>query len=75
MNFIEELGWRGMIHDMMPGLEDQLKKELTSAYVGIDPDSRLFAHWTSCRSNDVKTFPGRRTQTHRFSRRSNRYDW
>jgi tyrosyl-tRNA synthetase len=46
MNFIEELGWRGMIHDMMPGLEDQLKKELTSAYVGIDPtaDSLHIGH-------------------------------
>ena len=37
MNFVEELSWRGMIHDMMPGLEEQLKKELTTAYVGIDP--------------------------------------
>jgi tyrosyl-tRNA synthetase len=46
MNFIEELGWRGMIHDMMPGLEEQLKKELTSAYVGIDPtaDSLHIGH-------------------------------
>ena len=49
MNFIEELGWRGMIHDMMPGLEDQLKKELTSAYVGIDPtaDSLHIGHLVS----------------------------
>jgi len=37
MSFIEELNWRGMIHDMMPGLEEQLKKEMTTAYVGIDP--------------------------------------
>ena len=37
MNFIEELKWRGMIADMMPGTEEQLQKELTSAYVGIDP--------------------------------------
>ena len=46
MNFVEELTWRGMIHDMMPGLEDQLKKELTSAYVGIDPtaDSLHIGH-------------------------------
>lgn len=49
MNFIEELGWRGMIHDMMPGLEEQLKKELTSAYVGIDPtaDSLHIGHLVS----------------------------
>lgn len=46
MNFIEELTWRGMIHDMMPGLEEQLKKGVTSAYVGIDPtaDSLHIGH-------------------------------
>ncbi len=37
MDFIEELKWRGMIHDIMPGTEDQLKKEMTVAYVGFDP--------------------------------------
>ncbi len=46
MNFVEELTWRGMIHDMMPGVEEQLKKEITSAYVGIDPtaDSLHIGH-------------------------------
>ncbi len=46
MNFVEELKWRGMIHDIMPGTEDQLKKEITSAYVGIDPtaDSLHIGH-------------------------------
>ncbi len=37
MNFIEELKWRGMLHDAMPGTEEQLQKEMTSAYVGFDP--------------------------------------
>lgn len=37
MNFVEELRWRGMIHDIMPGTEEQLKNEMTAAYVGIDP--------------------------------------
>lgn len=36
-DFIEELRWRGMLNDMMPGTEDQLKKEMTSAYIGFDP--------------------------------------
>jgi tyrosyl-tRNA synthetase len=36
-NFIEELTWRGMIHDKMPGTEEQLKKEVTSGYIGFDP--------------------------------------
>ena len=46
MDFIEELRWRGMIHDMMPGTEEQLKKEMTTAYVGIDPtaDSLHIGH-------------------------------
>ncbi len=37
MDFIEELKWRGMVHDMMPGTEEQLKKEMTPAYIGFDP--------------------------------------
>ena len=46
MNFIEELTWRGMIHQMMPGTEEQLKKEMTTAYLGIDPtaDSLHIGH-------------------------------
>ena len=49
MNFVEELKWRGMIHDMMPGTEEQLKKEMTTAYVGIDPtaDSLHIGHLVS----------------------------
>ena len=37
MNLIEELQWRGLIQDIMPGTEDQLLKETTSGYVGFDP--------------------------------------
>ena len=37
MNFVEELKWRGMIHDIMPGSEEQFEKEITSAYIGFDP--------------------------------------
>ncbi|WP_167613855.1 tyrosine--tRNA ligase [Maribellus sediminis] len=37
MNFVEELKWRGMLHDIMPGTEEQLQKEMTTAYVGFDP--------------------------------------
>ena len=45
-NFIEELEWRGMIHTIMPGAEEQLKKEMTTAYLGIDPtaDSLHIGH-------------------------------
>lgn len=46
MDFIKELTWRGMIHSMMPGVEDQLNKEMTTAYLGIDPtaDSLHIGH-------------------------------
>jgi tyrosyl-tRNA synthetase len=37
MNFTEDLQWRGMFHDMMPGTDEQLKKEMTLAYIGFDP--------------------------------------
>jgi tyrosyl-tRNA synthetase len=49
MNFVEELRWRGMIQDYMPGTEDQLAREMTSAYVGIDPtaDSLHIGHLVS----------------------------
>lgn len=46
MNFIKELEWRGMIHNMMPGTEEELMKGSTSGYVGIDPtaDSLHIGH-------------------------------
>ncbi len=45
-NFIEELKWRGMIHDVMPGTEEQLNREVTSGYIGFDPtaDSLHIGH-------------------------------
>ncbi len=36
-NFVEELRWRGLLHNIMPGTEEQLQKEQTSAYIGFDP--------------------------------------
>lgn len=46
MNFVEELRWRGMVHDMMPGTEELLAKEQVTAYLGIDPtaDSLHIGH-------------------------------
>ena len=45
-NFVEELEWRGMIHTIMPGVKEQLEKEMTTAYLGIDPtaDSLHIGH-------------------------------
>ncbi|MCD4747045.1 MAG: tyrosine--tRNA ligase [Bacteroidales bacterium] len=49
MSFIEELRWRGMIQDITPGTEEQLRKEMATAYVGIDPtaDSLHIGHLVS----------------------------
>jgi len=49
MDFIKELKWRGMMQDVMPGTEEQLKKEMSTAYVGIDPtaDSLHIGHLVS----------------------------
>ncbi|HAX93274.1 MAG TPA: tyrosine--tRNA ligase [Bacteroidales bacterium] len=46
MNFVEELKWRGMIHDIMPGTEELLEKEVTLGYIGFDPtaDSLHIGH-------------------------------
>jgi len=48
MNFVEELRWRGMLQDIMPGTEEQLGKEMTSGYIGFDPtgDSLHVGHLT-----------------------------
>tara|TARA_Y100000739_G_scaffold151268_1_gene130467 strand:- start:380 stop:1651 length:1272 start_codon:yes stop_codon:yes gene_type:complete len=56
MKLIEELKWRGMLHDIMPGIEEQIEKEMTTAYVGFDPTAdslhignlvpvMLLVHW------------------------------
>jgi tyrosyl-tRNA synthetase len=46
MSFVEELRWRGMVHDIMPGTEEEMKKSMISAYVGFDPtaDSLHIGH-------------------------------
>ena len=38
-NLVEELQWRGLVHDIMPGTEEQLLKEMTTTYIGFDPTS------------------------------------
>lgn len=58
-NFIEELQWRGMVHTLMPGVEDHLQEGMRSAYIGFDPTSdslhignlvpiMLLAHYQRC---------------------------
>ncbi|MBC7743560.1 MAG: tyrosine--tRNA ligase [Flavobacterium sp.] len=48
MDFVKELRWRGMLHDIMPGTEEELNKKMTSGYIGFDPtaDSLHVGHLT-----------------------------
>ena len=68
-NFVEELTWRGMIHTVMPGAEDHLKKSMRSAYVGFDPTAdslhignlvpiMLLAHYQRCGHRPVALVGG-----------------
>ena len=63
MNFVEELRWRGMLQDIMPGTEELLSKEQVTAYLGIDPtaDSLHIGHLTQ-RFHFYPTHPGCLTQ-------------
>ena len=66
-NFVDELRWRGMLQDMMPGTEEQLLKEPTAAYLGIDPtaDSLHIGHlWY----HDAQALAKRRPQAHHRGR-------
>ena len=70
MNFVEELRWRGMLQDIMPGTEELLIKEQVTAYLGIDPtaDSPLW-------SDDSSSFPTLRSQAVSFDRWRYGHDW
>ena len=68
-NFIEELTWRGMIHDVMPGAEEHLNEAMRSAYVGFDPTAdslhignlvpiMLLAHFQRCGHKPVALVGG-----------------
>ncbi len=68
-NFIEELGWRGMIHDVMPGVKEHLMESMRNAYVGFDPTSNslhignlvpimLLAHYQRCGHKPVALVGG-----------------
>ncbi len=68
-NFVEELKWRGMLHDSMPGIEDHLNEAMRSAYVGFDPTAdslhignlvpiMLLAHYQRCGHKPVALVGG-----------------
>ncbi len=68
-NFIKELGWRGMIHDVMPGAEEHLLENMRSAYIGFDPTAdslhignlvpiMLLAHYQRCGHKPVALVGG-----------------
>ena len=68
-NFIQELTWRGMIHDVMPGAEEHLLEEMRTAYIGFDPTAdslhignltviMLLAHFQRCGHKPVALVGG-----------------
>ena len=69
-NFVEELRWRGMLAQMMPGTEELLQKEMVTAYLGTDPtaDSPLWHH-------DVAPLAALRPQAHHPRGWCYGYDW
>ena len=75
MNFVEELRWRGMLHDMMPGTEELLAKEQVTAYIGFDPtaDSLHIGHL--CSVMIFASLPALRTQAVGTDWRCYGYDW
>ncbi|MBK5193867.1 MAG: tyrosine--tRNA ligase [Flavobacteriaceae bacterium] len=69
MNFVEEITWRGMLHDVMPGTEEHLMEKMRSAYVGFDPTAdslhignlvpiMLLAHYQRCGHKPVALVGG-----------------
>lgn len=68
-NFVEELNWRGMIHDVMPGAEEHLMEDMRSAYIGFDPTAdslhignlvpiMILAHYQRCGHRPVALVGG-----------------
>ena len=75
MNFVEELGWRGMLHDMMPGTEELLAKEQVTALHWFRPYCGLFAHRAPLQCDDFASLPALRTQAVGTDWRCYGYDW
>jgi len=73
MSLIEELKWRGMLQDIMPGTEEQLKKEATTAYIGFDPTAESLHIGSLCTYPAPVSPPASRPQAHCFGRWSNRH--
>ena len=73
MNFVEELRWRGMLQDIMPGTEELLTKEQVTACLGIDPTADSL-HWSPCGVMILRHFQrcGHAVGTDRWRYR---YDW
>ena len=74
INFIEELRWRGMIHDMIPGTEEQLLKEQTSAYLGIDTTADSL-HNQECIKKQLSKFLDFDSDAPNAAVLVNNYDW
>ena len=75
MNFVEELRWRGMLHDMMPGTEELAGKGTGDCILGYRPYCRFAAHRSPLQCDDSASFPTLRTQAAGTDWRCYGYDW
>ena len=75
MNFVEELRWRGMLHDMMPGTEELLNKEQVTAYIGFDPTADFAAYRPPVQCDDTPPLSALRPQAYGPYRWRHRHDW
>ena len=86
MNFVDELTWRGMIHQMMPGTKELLEKETVTAYVGIDPTAdslhighlcgvMMLRHNVQCIKQQLARFLDFESDAPNRAELVNNYDW
>ena len=64
-NFVEELKWRGMLHDIMPDTEELLTQEMVSGYIGFDPTADSLGVGNMVQIMTLVHFPARRAQADR----------
>jgi tyrosyl-tRNA synthetase len=74
-NLVEELKWRGLYHDSMPGTEEQLLKEVTTAYIGFDPTADSLHIGSMVQIILIGSFKEFWSSAYRFGWWCDRNDW
>jgi hypothetical protein len=74
-NFIANIRWCGIIHDLVPGTEEHLSQSVTAGYIGFNPSAPFFTPWLFGYYYVIKAFPISWAQTHCSSRWCYGNDW